>query len=182
VETFAPARDFVENPRYGQDRADAVRRLDLAAIDVTIASLIAEFAAIPHCFTLQCCYGHFVWARGQDPRNLDPIPSDYTGTVRYRIAYIAFCIEKSDRGVALREALSEVPRIDPEYIQFGSPDWFWRRWANSYALQVEPTVHQFCDEASMDAGEARHIQKVRERFFERLTEVAHDARGSPPTI
>ena len=91
--------------------------------------------------------------------------------MRYRIAYLVICIENSNRGWALREALAQVPKIDPGYIQFGSPDWFWQRWLNSYALQVEPAAHKFHDEATLEVSEARHVQGVRELFFERLRDL-----------
>jgi hypothetical protein len=88
--------------------------------------------------------------------------------VRYRIAYVALCIENSDRGRGLREALSQVPKVDPDYVQFGSPDWFWDQWLNSYALQVEPYAHRDRDEATLDSDEALHVQGVRDLFFEKL--------------
>jgi len=168
LETFAPPRRFVDHTRYSRARSDALAALDLGSIDEPIVDLISGFAALPHCFALQSCHGHFVYGPNQDPRSHEPLPIDHTGTVQYRIAYVAFCIENSDRGRALREAMSQIPKVDPSYVQFGSPDWFWERWLNSYALQVEPLAHQHRDEATLDAGEAFHIQGVRELFFERL--------------
>ena len=73
-----------------------------------------------------------------------------------------------ERGRGLREALSQVPKVDPDYVQFGSPDWFWEHWLNSYALQVEPYAHRDRDEATLDSDEALHIQGVRDLFFEKL--------------
>ncbi len=168
METFVAPKPFVEHPRYKKDRRDALAELDLDSIDEPIVDIVAGFRAVPHCFTLQSCYGHFVCAPGQDPRSLDPIPRGYAGRVRYRIAYIGFCLENSRRGRALRESLARVPAIDPGYIQFGSADWFWKRHVNSYALQVEPVAHQLKDEAVLDPGEALHTQRVRDFFFGEL--------------
>jgi hypothetical protein len=168
LETFKDARELVEDARYPQERQEALAALNLDAIDRPIADLIAGFATLPHCFTLQCCYGHFVCAPGQDPHNLEPIARGHSGMVRYRIAYIAFCLENSPRGRALRKALARIPAIAPGYIQFGSADWFWEQWANSYALQVEPVAHRLRDEALLESGEALHTQGVRDLFFQEI--------------
>jgi hypothetical protein len=168
LETFNEAREFVANARYVQDRQDVLGALNLSSIDWPIVDIVAGFAALPHCFTLQCCYGHFICAPGQDPHNLEPIIHGYAGPVRYRIAYVAFCLENSHRGRALWKSLARVTAVDPGYIQFGSADWFWERWVNSYALQVEPIAHKLSDEAILESGEALHTQGVRDRFFREL--------------
>jgi hypothetical protein len=168
VETFTAPRPFVEGPGFRTDRRDALAALDLGDIDEPIVDIVAGFTAVPHCFTLQCCYGHFVCTPGQDPRNLDAIPHECAGPVRYRIAYIGFCLENSRRGRALRDSLARIPAIDTNYIQFGSADWFWKEWVNSYALQVEPAAHQLKDEAILEPAEAFHTQEVRELFFGEL--------------
>ena len=168
METFGPAREFVESPGFVQARTSALSKLDLAKVDGPIADVISGFAALPHCFTLQSCHGHFVCTRDDEPDNNNSIPSGHMGGVRYRIAYVAICIENSARGRALRGALSSVPDIDPDYVQFGAPRWFWDQWVNSYALQVEPISQQYHDEARMEVEEARHVQRVRGQFFERL--------------
>jgi hypothetical protein len=168
LETFTEPREFVENTRYSQDRQDTLAALGLGSIDQPIVDIVTGFAALPHCFTLQSCYGHFVCAPEQDPHSLEPIPRGYAGLVRYRIAYMAFCLENSRRGWALRESLARVPAIDPGYIQFGSADWFWKRWPNSYALQVEPVAHQLKDEAILESAEALHTQRARHLFFREI--------------
>jgi hypothetical protein len=91
--------------------------------------------------------------------------------VRYRIAYIAFCLENSQRGLALRDSLSRVTAIDSGYVQFGSADWFWEQWVNSYALQVEPIAQQLKDEAILEIAEALRIQRARDLFFSELREL-----------
>lgn len=168
METFGEPRDFVKNERYAQARKDALAALDMGAIDAPIVDIVAGFAKLPHCFTLQCCYGHFVCAPEQYPHRLDPIPRGYSGPMRYRIAYIAFCLEDSHRGRALRDSLARMVEISPDYVQFGSADWFWKQWVNSYALQVEPTAHQYKDEAILEPAEAFQTQRVRNHFFREL--------------
>lgn len=168
METFGAPRDFVKNEQYTQNRKDALAALDLGSIDESIVDIVAGFAKLPHCFTLQCCYGHFVCAPEQDPHGPDPIPRGYGGPVRYRIAYIAFCLEDSHRGRTLRDSLARIAEISPGYVQFGSADWFWEQWVNSYALQVEPIAHQFKDEAILEPAEAFEVQRVRNHVFRAL--------------
>ena len=171
METFRKPREFIENTRYVKDRKNTLAALDLSSIDEPIADIVAGFATLPHCFPLQCCYGHFVCAPEQNPHSLEPIPRDYGGIVRYRIGYIAFCIENSGRGRALRDSLSRITAINPDYVQFGSPDWFWEQWLNSYALQVEPVAHQLKDEASLEIAEAIRTQEARNFFFRELRDL-----------
>jgi hypothetical protein len=171
LETFTEPREFVETTRYTQDRQDTLKTLDLDFIDEPIVDIVAGFATLPHCFTLQCCYGHFICTPEQDNHSLEPIPRDYAGLVRYRIAYIAFCLENSQRGWPLLELLARVPAIDPGYIQFGSADWFWERWVNSFVLQVEPIAHKLKDEVILELAEALHTQRVRNLFFRELREL-----------
>ena len=178
METFTEPKPLVENPRYARDREVALAALDFGAIDAPIVDLISGFAALPHCFTLQCCCGHFVCAPEQDPRTLDPVPADHPGPVRYRIAYLGLCIENGRAGRALLDSLRGLTAIDPGYVQFGSADWFWKSWANSYALQVEPARDMNKDEAVLDRAEAVHVQWTRDRFFAELrTLVARERRA-----
>jgi hypothetical protein len=178
METFSSPRPFVPSGGYSRDRRDCLAALDLAAIDEPLVDLVSGFAELPHCFTLQCCHGHFLCAPGQDPRSLDRIPSGHRGRVRYRIAYVALCLENDRRGRALRRALARVPDVDPDFVQFGSADWFWRRWPNSYALQVAPAAHRHEDEFRLEASVAFRLQETRDLFFGRLREVlAEELRG-----
>lgn len=174
METFSKDRGFIETSSFVHARQKSIAALDLSTIDSPIVDIIDGLAALPHCFTLQCCYGHFVCDSEQDTHNLERIPIGFSGSVRYRIAYIAFCLENSDHGRSLRESLAQLVSVDPEYIQFGSPDWFWEQRANSYALQVEPEAHMFKDEAILMSSEAVHTQKVRDLFFEELRALRTD--------
>ena len=179
METLTRAREFEEDSGYARARQKSIAALDLTSIDDPITDVVAGFASLPHCFTLQCCYGHFLCAPEQDPDNLDPVPLDFSGLAKYRVAYITFCLETSVRGRALRRSLARLTAIDPDYVQFGSPDWFWERWVNSYAIQVEPEAHMLKDEAILEAPEALHTQRVRGLLFAELRELLAAELGEP---
>jgi hypothetical protein len=168
VETFTEPRALVHHAGYAADRRAALDALDLSAVDAPVVDVVEAFRPLPYCFTLQCCYGHFLTMPGQDEHSLEPVPEGFAGAVRYRIAYVAFCIEDSERGRAFLQRLSRVPEVEPAYVQFGSADWFWEQWPNSYTLQVEPAAHRLKDQAVLTAGEAMRTQRVRDRFFEEL--------------
>ena len=168
METFGKARAFIEDSGYIRARRSSIAALDLNAIDRPIRDIIDGVSGLSHCFTLQCCYGHFICDAGQDHGSLKPVPAGYAGPVRYRIAYIAFCLENSNPGRELGKSFAKLAAIDPEYIQFGSADWFWAQWPNSFALQVEPVQYMLQDEAILESHEARYIQGVRDRFFGEL--------------
>ena len=146
-------------------------------LDVPIIDLINGFNKLPYCFTLQSCYGHFVYNGQKDFHNLEPLPAkDTIAKVEYRIAYIAFCIENSASGRGLFEALKEITAIDPENVQFCCAEWFWKRQVNSYALQVEPDRFKRKDNAILNYKEALYIENVRNEFFVRLDELLENAR------
>ena len=65
METFTTAKECVENPRYLHDRKKNLGDLDLHVIDRPLVELIEGFALLPQCFTLQCCYGHFLYGSVQ---------------------------------------------------------------------------------------------------------------------
>jgi hypothetical protein len=169
VETFTSARAFVDNARYHQEREDSLRALNLSTIDAPIVEIIDGLKGLPYCFTLQSCYGHFLYAGQTDPYNTQPLPvGEIIGTVEYRIAYLALCIEDNASGRKLFDDLRKITSVDPAYIQFGSADWFWERHLNSYVLQVEPEEHMTRDRCHIDYLEALHVEKVRDRFFDEL--------------
>lgn len=176
METFAGPRDFVEDTGYDERRARAVSVLDPETIDAPIRDLIIRFAALPHCFTLQSCYGHFVYEGCDDPQNLRRLPREDSGPVRYRIAYLALCLERGNGGIRLRGDLEALVATDREYVQFGSPDWFLEEHPNSYAVQVEPERFKDRDECVVGYLEALRIQQVRDEFFAGLRAIAaHEA-------
>lgn len=169
METFAEIKEFLENPHFQEQRQENLKQLANAEIDKPIADLIDRFSILPYCFTLQCCYGHFVYDGQDDPHNLSPLPdTDIIGAVEYRIAYIAFCIENNDSGKKLHKDLHGITAIDPDNIQFCCAEWFWERQVNSFALQVEPGRFKDRDTAMLSYEEALHIEKTRNGFFHML--------------
>jgi hypothetical protein len=172
METFEPPRSILANSRFAEQKRAAVRDMVQADIDAPIVDLIRSFNHLPHCFTLQSCFGHFTWLPDQDTHNVEPLPAgDLDVPVRYRIAYLAFCLDDGTERCAMMSKLRDVTCIDPEYVQFGCADWFWTRQINSYVLQVEPLRFEHRDEAILGFPEARRIEQVRNRFFEVLRSI-----------
>ena len=169
METFASPKALVRNPEFAHQRRDSLAGLDEGMIDPPIRPLIRRLNRLDCCYTLQCCYGHFVYPGRTDPHNLEPLPpKPIPGPITYRIAYLALCIANTDDGRALLETLGRLPDLDPANIQFGSPEWFWRQRVNTYALQVEPERFRHRDQARLDYGEALRIERLRSEFFDRL--------------
>jgi hypothetical protein len=183
METFAKPKEFVENPHFRDQRQRMLASLSDDMLDAPIIDLINGFNRLPYCFTLQCCYGHFVHDLQKDPYNLEPLPAtDVVRSVEYRIAYIAFCIENSIPGRMFREALNDVRHIDPENIQFCSATWFWKRQVNSYALQVQPDRFKDKDKSTLEYHEALRIEKVRNAFFAQLRALLQPLLGGEASI
>ena len=179
METFTELKALVENPHYQVQKQKILFDLNDGMIDIPIVNLIKGFNKLPYCFTLQSCYGHFVYNSKKKTHNLDPLPSkEMIAKVEYRIAYVAFCIENSASGKGLFEALKEITAIDPENVQFCCAEWFWKRHINSYALQVEPDRFKTKDTAIIDFKEALHIEKIRNTFYVRLYELLDNAKQS----
>nr|MBN2277285.1 hypothetical protein [candidate division Zixibacteria bacterium] len=161
--------ELAANPNFARQKRKTTAGLSDDMIDKPIIALIRTFNRIPCCFTLQCCYGHFVYGNRKDPHNLDPLPvTDTIKEVEYRIAYVCFCVKKNNPGRKLLETLKSITLLDPENIQFCGAEWFWERQVNSYVLQVEPDRFKHQDTAVLSYREALHIEKVRDKFFVRL--------------
>jgi hypothetical protein len=172
LETFTEPKKLVENPDYQEQRRESLADLSDDMIDAPIVDIINGFNKLPYCFTMQSCYGHFIYNKQKDPYNLEPLPATVTADrVEYRIAYLCLCIQNSALGERLLEALSEIPAIDPQNIQLCCAEWFWKRQVNSYALQVEPDRFKHKDTAILDYREALHIEKTRNEFFVQLREL-----------
>ena len=172
METFTEPKELVENPHYEDQRRKILVKLTDDMIDVPIIGLINGINRLPYCFTLQSCYGHFLYDGQKDTNNLNPLPTtDIIARVEYRIAYIAFCIDTSDSGRRLFNDLKEITAIDPENIQFCCAEWFWEGQVNSYALQVEPDRFKHEDKAIFGFKEALKIENVRNEFFAQLKEL-----------
>ncbi len=172
METFTEPKKLVENPNFQEQKQKSLAELTDDMIDAPIIEIINAFNKLPYCFTLQCCYGHFLYNGQKDPNNLDPLPVTNTiARVEYRIAYIAFCIDNCFLGRRLLEALKEITSINPENIQFCCAEWVWQRQVNSYALQIEPDRFKHEDKAILDYKEALNIEKIRNEFFVKLKEL-----------
>lgn len=177
MKTFTAARVLVKNPVFQEQRRASLSSLDLGSIDAPIADIITRFAEIRYCFTVQSCYGHFVYPGQQDSHSLEPLPlMSGDKELTYRIAYIALVIEDCEAGRKLLSELMHVPGLDPYFIQFGCADWFWKRQVNSYALQVEPDRFKNLDTATVAYEEALHIERTRNAFF---GEIRHILSGLP---
>ena len=177
METFAELKEFAENPHYQIQKQKALSDLTDDIIDMPIVDLINGYNKLPYCFTLQSCYGHFVYHDQKDTHNLEPLPvKGAIDKVEYRIAYIAFCIEDNHLGRELFESFKKIITIDPENVQFCCAEWFWERQVNSYALQVEPDRFKHKDTAIVDFKEALNIEKIRNKFFARLYDLIENLK------
>lgn len=166
METFTDLKDFIDNPHFNKQRQRSLRSLDLETLDSPLVEIIEGFSNLSYCFTLQSCYGHFLYSGQKNEKNIEPLPdSEDIGEVEYRIAYIALCLKDNPPGRELFSELSEVTALDSEYIQFCCADWFWKDQVNSYALQVEPERYKTQDRCLVSYKEALHIEKVRTAFF-----------------
>jgi len=172
LETFTALKALVENPHYQDQRQKCLAGLSVGMIDEPIIDLVTAFNKLPYCFTLQSCYGHFIYSGRNDPHNLEFLPiTERIARVEYRVAYIALCLENSDRGRMLFAALKEIADMDPENIQFCCAEWFWERQVNSYALQVEPDRFKDKDRVILNYKEALKMEKIRNKFFGRIAEL-----------
>ena len=169
METFTEFRPMVVDPRYQDRRRQCLNELNIDELDAPIADLIDDLCEIPFCFTIQSCFGHFLYTGQEDPNNIEPLPqTDQIQAIKYRIAFVAFCIENSSFGIEFLSRLKQFPEIDPDFIQFGCAEWFWEGNQNSYVLQVEPARHMLKDKCTINYHDALHVEKVRNRFYDRL--------------
>jgi hypothetical protein len=167
--TYTELKALVENPSYQEQRRECLSALKDGMIDEPIIGLINAFNKLPFCFTLQCCYGHFLYNGQRDPHNMEPLPRmGSISQVEYRIAYVALCMQNSDAGKLLIDDLKKITHIDSENVQFGCAEWFWERQVNSYALQVEPDRFKTEDRCVLYYEEAMKIEKIRNEFFDQL--------------
>ena len=172
METFTELKELIENPNYQIQRQRSLQNLTDDMIDSPIIEIVNGFNRLPFCFTLQSCNGHFIYEGQNDPHNLLPLPTNkHISKVKYRIAYLALCVENSTSGKKLLSALSEIPSVSPENIQFCCAEWFWKKQVNSYALQVEPDRFKHMDTATIGFSEALKIEKTRNDFFLQLSKL-----------
>ena len=96
METLTRLKGLVENPHYQVQRKRNLDDLSEDMIDVPIIDLINRFNKLPYCYTLQSCYGHFVYNDQKDSHNVEPLSVKAAiAKVVYRIAYIAFCLQNN---------------------------------------------------------------------------------------
>ena len=170
METYTELKELGNNPNYQTQKQKTINAFSDDLLDKPIIEIIKGFNSLHGCFTLQSCYGHFIYAEHNDPHNFEPLPINRNiDKVEYRIAYIAFCIENSDCGRALIDEFKKITNIDPENIQFCCAEWFWNKQVNSYVLQVEPERFKRMDKAILNYFEALKIEKIRNNFFYQLT-------------
>lgn len=176
METFIEAKQFAKDPGYLKRREKALNEFNTEVgegnIDPPIIELLLGYNSLPYCFTLQSCYGHFIYGK-LTGKNLNPLPKDpgLETSVEYRIAYLALCLQDNSLGRSLFWDLGDITQLDPHYIQFGSAEWFWRRCINSYVLQVELERHKHKDKAIISMEEALQVEELRDRVFKELKRI-----------
>ena len=182
--TFTREKPLVENPGFEEQR-EATRRqlremIRVRDIDPPLIPLLSRFTAVPHCFPAQSCYGHFVHRMEPYLKNTARLEA-YEGRitrVEYRLAYLTIVVRDDSAGQDLLRDLRAIPAISPAYIQFGCAEWFWARQVNSYVVQVEPVWGCTKDRLFVDFPTALLLEKVRDRFFDRLEEIARVHAGT----
>ena len=125
METYTQPKELKENPRYQDQRQQCLASLSDEMIDAPIIDLINNFNILPYCFTVQCCYGHFLYDHQQDQYNYEPLPSsDKIDRVKYKIAYICLCIDNNDSGRGLLKVLNEIRLSIRDIFNFVAPSGF----------------------------------------------------------
>ena len=177
METYTREKPLVFSPSYDAERRKALdglrAEISRGAIDEPTMDVIERFARMEHCYTLQSCYGHFMAEHCLDDRNTSRVAEiePKGDSIHYRIAYIALCVRNSAEGRGLLADMKAVAQVDPEYIQFGCAEWFWRDCVNSYVLQVSPLRHAHQDHFDVGIKEALRIEQTRDGFYDKLREV-----------
>jgi len=169
METYTSIKPFVDDPHFFKRRQDCLSGLDIGVVDAPMIAIINGFLKLPYCFTLQSCYGHFVYDNQRSPQNIKPLPTmEANAKIKYRIAYLALCLQNNDRGKELLETLEDLVNIDREYIQVGCAEWFRKRQVNSYVIQVEPERYKTKDMVVIRYPEALQIEKVRNQLYNNI--------------
>ena len=173
METYVKPKKLVSNPHYQKQKERSVAKLNDSKIDKPIINIVNSFNILPFCFTLQCCYGHFIYEGQKNQYNFEPlnVVSLKTSKIKYKIAYIAFCIQNNKFGKIFLKSVAKVEKIDPQNVQFCCAEWFWKNQVNSYVLQVEPEKFKHQDTAILNIEEALHIERIRNEFFVSLEEI-----------
>lgn len=166
METFNSLKPFADNPGYARQRQSGIQSLNLKMIDNPVVPVIKILSGMSFCFTLQSCFGHFVYQGQTDTHNLESLPGDQENVnVEYRISYLALCLENNDAGHKLHDLFRDFVQLDPAYIQWGCAQWFWKQQVNSYAIQIEPDRFKHKDSCLIPIEEARYIENLKKQFW-----------------
>ncbi|MBN2312427.1 MAG: hypothetical protein JXM79_00770 [Sedimentisphaerales bacterium] len=177
METFTTARPLVEHPDFTVQKELALSSLDIHSLDEPVRDVVTALNDMSFCFTIQSCFGHFVF-KNKEPTNLEPLPpTEIEGAIEYRIAYVALCVQKCEPAARFLDELSRIQQIDPKYIQYGSADWFWDRHVNSYVIQVESERDMDKDTARINYQEARYIEELKRDVIVRIHALAKSCLG-----
>ncbi len=172
METFTKPRPLEDNSDFARQRATALVGLEGASIDEPLRELIADLNRLPYCFTLQCCWGHFLVPGETDELTLAAPPARGMAELDYKLAYVALCVSDDDIGRSFRDDIAGLVDAEPRFVQFGSADWFWERQVNSYAIQVAPRKKRKRDRMTLDGKQARLLSHARTRMFREFAELA----------
>ena len=169
METFTKIKKLVFNPDFYKQRNITLNNINYDKIDIPIIESIKDLSKLDYCFSLQSCYGHFLYPGENNQYNTNQLPIvNDNMSIDYRIAYIAICVNNNKDGKTFLNDLAKLTFADPEYIQFGCAEWFWERQVNSFVLQVEPERFRDKDRVTIDYNEALDIEKIRNEFFFKL--------------
>ena len=154
METFTEFRPMVVDPHYQDRRRQCLNELNSDELDPPIAGLIDDLCEFPFCFTIQSCFGHFLYPGQEDPNNIQSLSSPgKIHSVDYRIAYIAICVEDSRSGRKFLRWLKQFSDMDPHYVQYGCAEWFWERYR----------IHTFCRLSQKDTDKRTSARLIFRR-------------------
>jgi hypothetical protein len=172
LETFTETKKLVPNPDFNEQHNIVLRNINYSELDIPIIELIKKISKLDYCFSLQSCYGHFLYPGENDQLSTHPLPIlNNDISIDYRIAYLAVCIKDNQDGESFLANLNNMTLIDPGYLQFGCAEWFWERQINSFILQVEPERFKDRDRITIDYNEAKYVENIRNQFFISLNEL-----------
>lgn len=162
------------NPDFADQRRAALKSFARADIDPPIREVMQAVNRLPWCFSLQCCWGHFVTAQNPDQHNLARLTPDTPDqTCHYRISYLALCLDTGPDARDMLEEMRAVPdALGPDLAQFGCAEWFWKQWVNSYVLQVQPRAMAHLDSMDLGLEQALQVQEARDRFWPMIGNLA----------
>ena len=78
METFVVPKELVENPHYKKERLKIRADFSDDLIDVPLIDIITRMNKLPYCFTIQSCYGYFLYPGREKIDNLKPLPETTT--------------------------------------------------------------------------------------------------------